>query len=494
MHGEHSNIMATIEALHGLDVDPFGRDAATIRAAITGPVCDGGFEGGDHGAKTVDRSGGEDVTTGDQPLVAPGVSAEVKSAVDELGGLVKTRFEELREQAAKGDPEARANIERLFERMQAVEEAGAKAARAVRAKWAADEHVERKSELLERIGLAPATPEAKDAWSQALRFGTADMDREQKSLLLGLGKTDDLRALIVAHREGKSVMTVGNQATGGFLAPAELVAGIEKGIVDLDPIRELARVRQTSSNAVRITVRTALGSGAQWETETSTTTRGDGPRFGRIEIPVHKLRSWVTISTEDLEDPVYDMEAELREAASLDFALTEGEAFCIGDGDKKPEGMWFDDRVQSVASGSASAITEEQLRRIAYGIHEQYARQATWLMRRATLLDIALLKDGQNNYVYNPGITGTVVIPTILTRPVREVPHAPAVGAGASPILFGDIRRFYTIVDRVGVTVKRDEFSNGAAENDDVNFWTRKRTGGQVVDPNAAVKGRVATS
>jgi len=493
MNGEHSNIMATIEDLRGLDVDPFGRDAATIRANIVGPVMDGAFEGGDHGARTVDRNGGEDVTIEGQPLVGAGVSAEVKAAVDELGGLVGTRFNELREQIAGGDTDARKNIEDLFERMKAVEEAGAKAARAVRQRWAANEDAERKSELLERIGLAPATQEAKDAWSHALRFGTEDMDAGAKSLLLGIGKTDDLRSLIHAHQQGKSVMTVGNAATGGFLAPAELVAGIVKGIVDLDPIRELASVRQTSSNAVRITVRTALGSGAAWETETSTTTRGEGPRYGRIEIPVHKLRSWVTISQEDLEDPVYDMEAELREAASLDFALTEGEAFCIGDGDKKPEGMWFDDRLTKVNSGDADDITEEQLRRMAYGIHEQYARNATWLMRRATLLEVALLKDGQNNYVYNPGITGTVVIPTILTRPVREVPHAPALAAGTSPILFGDIRRLYTIVDRVGVTVKRDEFSNGAAENDDVNFWTRKRTGGQVVDPNAAVKGKVST-
>ncbi len=492
--GDHSNIMATIEALSGVKVDAFGRDAATISAGITGPRCEGEFEGGDHGAEFVDRSGGKDASIDGQPLVGTGVSAEVKAAVDELGGLVNTRFKELRDEAAKGDPEARAQLERVFERLTTLEETGAKAAREVRHRWAANDEVERKSELLERIGLAPATQEAKDAWSHALRFGTADMEADAKSLLLGIGKTDDLRALIHAHREGKSVMTVGNQATGGFLAPAELVQGIEKGIVDLDPIRELARIRQTSSNAVRITVRTALGSGAAWETETSTTTRGEGPRYGRIEIPVHKLRSWVTISQEDLEDPVYDMEAELREAASLDFALTEGEAFCIGDGDKKPEGMWFDDRVDHVVSGSAAAITEEMLRRMAYGIHEQYARQATWLLRRATLLDIALLKDGQNNYVYNPGITGTVVIPTILSRPVREVPHAPAVGAGAFPVLFGDIRRFYTIVDRVGVTVKRDEFSNGAAENDDVNFWTRKRTGGQVVDPNAAVKGKCATS
>lgn len=51
--------------------------------------------------------------------------------------------------------------------------------------------------------------------------------------------------------------------------------------------------------------------------------------------------------------------------------------------------------------------------------------------------------------------------------------------AGATPVLFGDFKRTYTIFDRVGVRVLRDPYTNKPF----VLFYTTKRVGGGVHNP-----------
>jgi HK97 family phage major capsid protein len=64
------------------------------------------------------------------------------------------------------------------------------------------------------------------------------------------------------------------------------------------------------------------------------------------------------------------------------------------------------------------------------------------------------------------------------------------VAPDATPILFGDLRRGYTIVDRVSLSVLRDPFTQATSGN--VRFIARRRVGGQVVLPEALRRLKVA--
>jgi HK97 family phage major capsid protein len=68
--------------------------------------------------------------------------------------------------------------------------------------------------------------------------------------------------------------------------------------------------------------------------------------------------------------------------------------------------------------------------------------------------------------------------------PVAEAEEMPDIGANAVPVMFGDIRRAYLVVDRAGVRVLRDPYSAKPY----VLFYTTKRVGGGIQD-FAAVKG-----
>ncbi len=66
--------------------------------------------------------------------------------------------------------------------------------------------------------------------------------------------------------------------------------------------------------------------------------------------------------------------------------------------------------------------------------------------------------------------------------PVVECEDMPDMAADACAIAFGDMRRFYMVVDRAGVNVLRDPFSAKPY----VLFYTTKRVGGGVQDFDAA--------
>ncbi len=66
----------------------------------------------------------------------------------------------------------------------------------------------------------------------------------------------------------------------------------------------------------------------------------------------------------------------------------------------------------------------------------------------------------------------------------------PDVASDAFPILFGDFKRGYVIVDRIAIAVLRDPFTQ--ASNGAVRFHARKRVGGQVVMAEAIKKQKVA--
>ena len=66
----------------------------------------------------------------------------------------------------------------------------------------------------------------------------------------------------------------------------------------------------------------------------------------------------------------------------------------------------------------------------------------------------------------------------------------PDLAAGALPIAFGDFQRGYLIVDRTGVRVLRDPYTNKPY----VMFYTTKRVGGGVDNPECLriLKGAAA--
>ena len=72
---------------------------------------------------------------------------------------------------------------------------------------------------------------------------------------------------------------------------------------------------------------------------------------------------------------------------------------------------------------------------------------------------------------------------SLLGHPIVEASDLADIADGTKPVLFGDYRRGYMIVDRVSLSIMRDPFTQASAGN--VRYIARRRVGGQVILPEA---------
>ena len=199
--------------------------------------------------------------------------------------------------------------------------------------------------------------------------------------------------------------------------------------------------------------------------------------------------------------------AWLADEVSIVFAEKEGTAFISGTGINQPRGLlsydtvadasWTWGSIGYIASGVAAALNDathngtDALIDLVYALKEQYRVGATWLMNGKTAATIRKLKmiGDVEGYLWQPStIAGTP--DQLLGYPVTIDDNMPDIGANTCPIAFGNFMRAYLIVDRVGIRVLRDPFTNKPY----VMFYTTKRVGGGVQNYQAVKLLKITAS
>ena len=285
------------------------------------------------------------------------------------------------------------------------------------------------------------------------------------------------------------VLKLSDATLGGYLTSPEITQELLKTITEYSPIRSIARVRTTSKESVQVRKRTGTFSAA-WVAETGTKSETTGLTYGLETIPTHELYAMVDVSNWDLEDSDFNLEAELNSEFGEQFGKAEGAAFISGNAVGKPEGILTNSEVGYVASGDASSLKADGFFSLYFGLKSGYTKNAKFVMNRATMLAASILKDDVKNYLLRR--LGESPTWNILGVDVVEAADMPNVSANAFPVLFGDFKAGYLIVDRIAIAVLRDPYS--AATSNCVRFHARKRVGGQVVLPEAIKKLKIAAS
>ncbi|KQS95387.1 phage major capsid protein [Rhizobium sp. Leaf386] len=284
--------------------------------------------------------------------------------------------------------------------------------------------------------------------------------------------------------EEQKAMMVGSDPDGGYLVPTATSSRIITKVYETSPIDELAYHESISTDAIEIPVDTDEA-GAGWVGETESRPETSTPQVGVQRIPVHEIYAKPKATQQLLEDAGVDVEAWLERKVSEKFARMRALAFISGNGIKKPRGILtypagsngVRGTIAQIASGNATALTADGLITLTFSLKDKYLANANWLMKRGTVGAIMLFKDLQGQYIWRPGLEAGK--PSVLLGyNVRRADDMPSVGAGALPVAFGDFRAGYTVVDRLGIRTLRDPYSSKPF----VEFYTRQRVGGDVVD------------
>lgn len=424
---------------------------------------------------------------------------QVMTAFEEFKAANDNRLKEIEKKGA-ADVVLVEKVERINTAMDKFEAENQKrTAELLEAKKAAEDekkHVDELEAKLNRLSLAgsadPATreQERKKRANDWLRATVGAITKGEFNL------TADQQKMLKEVADEYKALSVGNDTTGGYLAPSEYVREIIKGVTELSPVRSMVRVRQTASKSILLPKRTGQFA-AVWVAEQGTRSETDGLRYGQWEIPTHEIYALVDISEQNLEDSAFDLESEIRMEANEQFAVAEGAAVVVGDGIGKPQGfMHASAGLAETVSGSAATVADGEgqangLLTLKHALKTAYTRNAVWALNRTTLGSVRKLKDGDKNYIWMPGIA--LGKPnTIDGDPYVEVPDMPNEGAGAYPIAYGDFNRGYTMVDRIQMAMLRDPYTQATVGN--VRFIFRKRQGGQVVLAEAMRKLKCAAS
>ena len=132
-----------------------------------------------------------------------------------------------------------------------------------------------------------------------------------------------------------------------------------------------------------------------------------------------------------------------------------------------------------------AALTAEALIDTFYSIKSAYAATGAWLMNRKTMAFVRKLKDSDGAFIWQGGLAAGQPA-SLLGRPVYEAIDMEDPAAGKSPVVFGDFASGYTIADRTGFEILRDDFTGAA--NGIVKLHARRRVGGRVVLGEALTK------
>ncbi len=285
----------------------------------------------------------------------------------------------------------------------------------------------------------------------------------------------------LCHLETKA-LSVASDPDGGYLVSPQISDMIIKTVYETSPMRKIANVETISSDSLEI-IEDNSEATAGWTTETGSVSETNSPTLGKKVIAVHELYAQPKATQKLIDDAAIDIESWISGKVSEIFARKENTAFISGDGVGKPRGIltytsgtsWG--QIEQVASGSSGIVTGDKLMSLYYSIKEDYSANAVFLMNRAMIEDIRQLKDGSNNYIWHPGLAFGAP-DTLLGSPVHQAADMPVPAADSLSIAFGDFRAAYQIVDRAGIRVLRDPFT----EKPFVKFYSTKRVGGDVVN------------
>lgn len=319
----------------------------------------------------------------------------------------------------------------------------------------------------------PTKAEHKQAFGKFLRKGVED----------GLG---DLQ---------KKAYNITTDADGGYAVPEELDRDILDLLVEVSPIRGIATVRTIGTSDYKKLVNTR-GTASGWVDEDDARAATNSSNFAQVTPFMGELYAYPQATQQMLEDVFFNAEQWIVDEVSTEFARAEGAAFVSGDGTKKPKGflayataLTADSgrafgTLQHVASGAAAdwaaSNPQDKLLDLVYSLKAGYRGNARFVMNKGLLAEVRKFKDSTGNYIWRPGLEAGQP-DTLLGYGITEAEDMPAKAANALSIAFGDFKRGYLIVDRIGTQTLRDPYTNKPY----VGFYVRKRVGGCVVDSNA---------
>ena len=248
---------------------------------------------------------------------------------------------------------------------------------------------------------------------------------------------------------------------GGYLVtPQEMVMQLIKDVDNSVYMRQVSNVIQlTSAKSLGVPTLDKDVDDADWTAELKTGKETE-MELGKRELRPHPLAKRAKVSNTLLRNSNMGVEQLVRERLAYKFGVAEEKAFLTGDGNQKPLGIFVasDNGISTdrdVSEGNtATQIKADGLMEAKYSLKEAYMSRARWMFHRDAIKQIRKLKDGNGQYLWQPGISGGAP-DRILENPYTMSEYVPNTFSTGNYVgIIGDFQ-YYWIAEALDMAIQR---------------------------------------
>lgn len=303
-------------------------------------------------------------------------------------------------------------------------------------------------------------------------------------------------AMATMAPEIRAAASVGVETNLGLFVPTEMSSAIEQRIFDTSPMRQVAMVTTIGTGAWEAPYSAADGISGGWVGERQPRPTTDNAPKGMQRISVHEQYAFPEATQELLDDAVTSIEDLLVGETGDKMSRVENTAYVLGNGVTQPRG--FLDYGAAATTATDATRAWGTLQYVPTGVsggfatapdqadvfidtiaelNPGYRAGARWAMARRVEADVRKLKDADGRYLV--GVQGGLedgIAFNLFGYPISNFEDMPAIAADSLSIAFGNWTRGYYIIDRLGMRLLRDPYTNKPY----VGFYMSKRTGGDV--------------
>lgn len=269
---------------------------------------------------------------------------------------------------------------------------------------------------------------------------------------------------------------------GAVLIPTPRANEIIKQIKEVSPVlRDAKMYTIANGNSLTIPVKNAGTNNTSKQAEGAARGTESTLSYGKLELKVDKLTTWVNVTSEMIEDSDFNVVAEVNETSREYIADYLSKKVWNGATSDNIVGIYQDTAVTSGAleTATANVVTWEDLDKLIMSLPPSVRAKSALYVSTAMLTAMRTFKDKDDRPLYTESlVNGTPGL--YRGYKVYEDVFMQDLTGGNYPAFFGDMKKFYAWLNRKGVYMEKDR----QAGNDTYDFYTRIRIGGKVRDKN----------
>lgn len=296
----------------------------------------------------------------------------------------------------------------------------------------------------------------------------------------------DMARLEPQFQKSPSAFSFGGN--GGVLLPPQTSSQILRCLVDPTDMAGMVSNVAISSGSIQFpidNVRTAL---AGWGCDAACVANNPQPDLSgmeMLEIKAEPIRFVLCATPDLLQDAAFNIENWLMEKVARGFRDTLSEAIVIGDGLGKPLGFMNPQAGVPICETSdatpAGRVTWQDLVSLKFELPVQWHSEGRYYMNQRTAALLFTMSGADSRPLFSilpEGQPGFM----LCGSPLVICSWFPDVMPGSTPIMYGNLKQLYTLVNRRALTLLVDPYSAGWC----TLFKWDARVGRNCTCPNAA--------